>query len=158
MRELLPALACLCLTLVSCKNCDFDREEKEEEDMERDHYWRLQITIVGQGTVKSVVDAFDCTSDGAGRRGECGPKLITFKELRPPLLEEHAAPGYRFDHWESLIRAPDGATAPRKGPMPDGRFYLNGFGYKDTGELEMVTAMFLPDAQGGDGDARAEPR
>lgn len=146
-----------CVPPVGCKHCDLEADE-EEQDLERDHYWRAQIAIVGQGTVKTVVRAFDCTSDGASLRGDCGPKLVTFKELQPPLMEERPAPGWRFDHWESRIREPDGATAPRKGPMPDGRFYLNGFGYRDTGELETVTCVFVPDAPGGEGDARAEPR
>jgi len=158
MRALFRSVvvARVCLTLAGCKGCD--PEEEEERDMERDHYWRAQIVISGQGSVKTVVSAFDCIADGAGQRGECGPKLLTFKELRPPLMEAHPAPGWRLDHWESQIREPDGATAPRKGPMPDDRFYLNGFGYQDTGQLETVTAVFVPEAHGGRGDARAEPR
>jgi hypothetical protein len=33
--------------------------------------------------------------------------------------------------------------------MPDGRFYLNGFGYEDTGELDTVTAVFVRDVADG---------
>lgn len=35
------------------------------------------------------------------------------------------------------------------GPMPDGRVYLDGFGYRDTGQLETVTAVFVPDSDAG---------
>ena len=40
--------------------------------------------------------------------------------------------------------------------MPDGRVYLNGFGYEDTGELETVTAVFkrTANALADDDDAR----
>ena len=31
----------------------------------------------------------------------------------------------------------------RSGRMPDGRLYMNGFGYEDTGQLETVTAVFV---------------
>jgi hypothetical protein len=123
---------------------DDDREEAEERDRARDHFWRARIVIVGRGSIKSVVPAFDCTSDGVTQRGACGPKLVTFKETAPPLLQATPAPGHRFDHWESMIRQADGATAPRPGAMPDGLFYLNGFGYSDTGALDTVTAVFTP--------------
>lgn len=125
---------------------DEELEEDEERERARDHLWRVAIAIEGAGRVKSVVPAFDCASDGGGVQGECGPKLVRFAELAPPLLEAIAAPGSRFVRWESRIREPDGAVAPRRGPMPDGRFYLNGFGFDDTGELETVTAVFTPDA------------
>jgi hypothetical protein len=95
--------------------------------------------------VKTFVDAFDCTSDGTTQRGVCGPKLVRFKELAPPTMEARPAPGWRFDHWDALIREPDGSTHGRAGPMPDGRVYLNGFGYSDTGQLETVTAVFVQD-------------
>lgn len=129
-----------------CKSCREDESEEEEErDLARDHFWRAQITIVGRGTVKTHVDAFDCTSDGTVQRGTCGPKLLKFKELAPPMMEALPAPGWRFDHWEALIHEPDGAAHGRRGPMPDGRLYLDGFGYRDTGQLETVTAIFVRD-------------
>ena len=46
------------------------------------------------------------------------------------------APGWRFDHREAEIRAATGALSRRTGPMPDGRLYLDGFGYTDTGAVE----------------------
>ena len=82
--------------------------------------------------------------DGAKQAGACGPKLVVFKELAPPLLRASASPVWSFDHWESSIRASDGTTAPRTGPMPDGELYLNGLGYVDTGALETVTTVFIP--------------
>ncbi|HEY8041749.1 MAG TPA: hypothetical protein VIF15_18220 [Polyangiaceae bacterium] len=127
-----------------CKGCE-EEEEQEERDTQRDHFWRAQIAIQGQGTVKTFVDAYDCTSDGTTQRGECGPKLVVFKELKPPTMEAHPAPGWRFERWESTIRERDGSAHPRAGAMPDGRVYLNGFGYSDTGELETVTAVFVPE-------------
>jgi hypothetical protein len=142
---LLLAMAC-----TGCRSCREDEsEEQEERDLSRDHYWRAQITIVGQGTVKTSVDAFDCASDGRVQHGTCGPKLVVFKELAPPTMQAIAAPGWRFDHWDALIREPDGAAHGRPGPMPDGRVYLDGFGYRDTGQLETVTAVFVSDADAG---------
>ncbi len=152
---LVVAMLSLPASCKSCKSCEENESEEEEErERERDHYWRAQIRIVGKGSVKTFIDAFDCTSDGATQTGECGPKLVTFKELRPATMEATPAPGWRLDHWESILRAPDGATAPRSGPMPDGRVYLNGFGYADTGELETVTAVFVATP---DGDVTARP-
>lgn len=150
-------LAILALvTLTGCPGCkacarDDELEEREERDQQRDHFWRAQLVITGHGQVKTVVDAFDCTSDEAGQRGECGPKLVRFKELAPPLMEARPAPGWRFVRWDALIRTPDGGSRPRVGPTPDGRMYLDGFGYSDTGELETVTAVFAPDADAHDG-------
>jgi hypothetical protein len=140
MRRALLLLAFV--RLASCKGCS-EPEEDEERDLARDHYWRAQIRIVGAGAVSTPVPAFDCASDGAAQRGECGPKLVTFKELAPPTMKATGAPGWRFDHWESLTLEPDGATTTRKGKMPDGPIYLNGFGYADTKELETVTAVFV---------------
>lgn len=122
---------------------DDDDEEQEEQDRERDNFWRAQIVIVGAGAVKTTEAGFDCASDGVTQHGQCGPKLLKFKEMRPALLHATPAPGWRLDAWKSLIREPDGTTHPRKGPMPDGVLYLNGFGYADTGELETVTAVFV---------------
>jgi hypothetical protein len=126
-----------------------EAEEKEEREMQRDHFWRVQIVVEGQGTVKTFIPAFDCTSDGTTQIGECGPKLVRFKELAPPTMEARPSSGWKLDRWESQIRAPDGSVHPRKGPMPDGRVYLNGFGYEDTGELETVRAVFVRLAVGG---------
>jgi hypothetical protein len=126
-----------------CRQCDDAQEEAEDRDMARDHFWRAQIRIVGAGSVATHVRAFDCASDGS--RGDCGPKLVRYKELAPPVMIATAAPGYRFDHWESSTLEPDGAVVPRNGRPPDGPLYVNGFGYSDTGELETVTAVFVPD-------------
>ena len=93
---------------------------------------------------------FDCRSDGTTQTGKCGPTLLRFKELQPPLLTAIGAPGWRFDHWESMIRTADGKEAPRQGRMPDARVYLNGFGYSDTGALDTVTAVFVAAPDGGD--------
>ena len=139
------ALAALPGASSGCKSCHLDSEEEEQEELNqaRDHFWRVQIRIVGQGTVKTRITAFDCASDGVRTTGGCGPKLVTFKEIEPPLMEAVPAAGWKLDHWESLIRGADGSTAPRQGRMPDGRVYLNGFGYEDTGALETVTAVFV---------------
>lgn len=155
-----------CLALDSCNSCkhsepargasaeeheeDDEQEEQEERNANRDNYWRVQIAITGQGTVKTTVDAFDCTSDGGRPSGRCGPTLLRFKELQPPLLRATGAPTWRFDHWESSTRRPDGSVRKRTGPMPDSRLYLNGFGYTDTGELETVTAVFVRARAGSD--------
>ena len=60
------------------------------------------------------------------------------------------APGWKLDHWESRTRQRDGGMTSRVGPMPDGRVYLNGFGYSDTGGLETVTAVFTEARDGID--------
>jgi hypothetical protein len=110
-----------------------DPEEQEDEDDQRDIYWRAKIEIVGGGTVATANGKFDCTSDGTSQRGTCGPTLVRFKELAPPLLQARDAQGWRFDHWESTLRD----------RMPQGRMYMNAFGYADTGQLETVTAVFV---------------
>ncbi|MGH7297118.1 MAG: hypothetical protein ACRELB_19425 [Polyangiaceae bacterium] len=126
-------------------------EEQEERDMLRDNFWRARIAISGRGRVETFIDAFDCASEGAGQHGECGPKLVRFKELAPPTMQARPAPGWRFDHWEASIREPDGGAHARPGKMPDGRVYIDGFGHTDTGQLETVTAVFLPDGDAHDG-------
>ena len=113
---------------------DDDRDEHEDEEDQRDMFWRARITIVGQGSIATANGVFSCTRDGAAQTGKCGPTLVRFKELDPPLLQARDAPGWRFDHWESTIK-------DRR--MPDGRMYMNGFGYADTGQLEGVTAVFV---------------
>jgi hypothetical protein len=147
LAVLLAAASSTCKGRRGCE--ESEEEEEEERDQLRDHYWRARLSIVGKGTLKTHGPAFDCTSDGTVQTGRCGPELLKFKEMSPPLVEEFAGAGWRFDHWESLIREPDGSMVPRAGRMPDGRFYLNGFGYEDTGELETVTAVFVRDV--GDG-------
>ena len=159
-RVLASFLLLLCLACVVCvgaagsackgrRGCASEEEEEEEErGALRDNVWRVQVSIVGKGAVKTRGAPVDCASDGATQKGRCGPELLRFKELSPPLLEAMPAPGWRLDRWESRLREPDGASTPRQGRMPDGRFYLNGFGYEDTGELETVTAVFVPDPRG----------
>ena len=120
-----------------------DEEDDEERDTERDNYWRVRVVLVGEGTVSSAVAPIACVADDTHRgSGDCGPRLIRFKERQPPLLRAIGARGWRFDHWESMITRTAGSTGPRTGRMPDGRLYLNGLGYVDTGELETVTAVF----------------
>jgi hypothetical protein len=133
--ELLAAL----LLIASCHD---DEEEEEERDQNRDNYWRAQIVVSGAGAVRNASEVFDCVGDGRVQIGLCGPTLIAFDELHPPLLRAIAAPGWRFDHWEASIRSPYGFVHKRRGPMPDGAFYIDGFGYTDTGELETVRAVF----------------
>ncbi len=148
LPALLPLVACAALAsgCRSCASCDpgDEAEEEEERSAAREHFWRAQIAIVGSGRVRTFVDAFDCSADGGATRGACGPRLLRFKELAPPTMEASPAPGWTFARWESSIRDADGAVAPRPGKMPDGRVYLNGFGYADTGQLETVTAVFVP--------------
>jgi hypothetical protein len=122
-----------------------DRAERveEEEDDQRDLYWRARIVIVGRGTVSTASGRFACTSDGTTQSGTCGPTLVRFKELDPPLLQAREVPGWRFDHWESTIRERDGSASTRTIRAPSSRMYMNGFGYADTGQLETVTAVFV---------------
>jgi hypothetical protein len=98
-----------------------------------------------------------CTSDGERTQGNCGPKLLTFEELRPPLLHATASPGWQLARWESVIRSPAGATRQRPPPMPDGAYYLDGFGYSDTHETETVTAVFVPAILGPPDAQRPSP-
>ncbi len=131
----------------ACREDEADEEEEREQEL--DHVWRAQIAIVGNGRVKTFIAAFDCVSEGGTQTGECGPKRVTFKERRPATMEATAAKGWKLDHWESQIREPDGSVRARAGLIPDGRVYLNGFGYADTGELETVRAVFVPMPDGG---------
>jgi hypothetical protein len=149
----------LCFVALGCKSRDqrarvaardapthaeVDPDQDDDEDDDRDNYWRAQIAIVGRGAVKTTVEAFDCMRDSRDPpRGECGPKLVRFKELSPPLMRAIAARGSSFHHWEAIVHEPDGTTRARIGPLPDGPVYIDGFGYRDTGELETVTAVFV---------------
>lgn len=109
-----------------------DREDDDEdEDDARVNYWRPRVVVVGNGSVTSPFAPLACTAAG----GACGPILIAFDERHPPLLAAIAARGWRFDHWHSSLRD---AT------QLDGPYYMNGLGYEDTGETEIVTAVFVP--------------
>jgi hypothetical protein len=121
-----------------------EAEQAEERETARPTFWRVQIAIEGQGRVADATGAFDCHRDAGDQGGSCGPKLVTFPELRPPVLMETPALGWRFVRWQPVVRGRDGAIHPRKLPPPDGPRYINGFGYSDTGELETVTAIFEP--------------
>jgi hypothetical protein len=127
-----------------------DDEEKEEEaERHRLNYWRVEVAIVGRGIVQSSVGHVACVSNGDRRSGDCGPELFAFEELEPPLLHARAALGWRLARWESSIRALDGTVRSRPPPMPDGDYYINGFGYTDTHELETVTAVFVVSTAAG---------
>ena len=132
-----------------------DEGSDEDEDLARQNYWRAQVRIAGYGSVSSAVGKLSCSADAAGTHGTCGPVLFRFEELKPPLLRATGATGWRFDHWSVSIREPDGATRPRQGPVPKGRLYMDGFGYQDTGELEVVTATFVI-ARAGHDDLSAD--
>jgi hypothetical protein len=153
--SLVATVAAGAFAAAGCKGCeDSDEEEEEERERLRELYWRARIEIVGEGQVKTVVPGFDCVRDGAGQRWTCGPLLLKFKELQPPLMRATAADGWAFDHWESLIRGPAGKTRMRTDPMPDGPLYLNSFRYEDTGETETVRCVFSHP----DGGAPGTPR
>lgn len=145
------ALLIASVAVLDCKACR-DTEEEEEEEESHDNYWRAQLVIEGNGAAVTSIPAFECRASNGQQTGECGPKLLTFKELAPPLVEAQAAQGWRFDRWRSVLRERDGTTHPRPGRMPDGKRYLNGMGYTDTGVLETVTAIFVRDA-----DAKPAP-
>jgi hypothetical protein len=133
-------MRCFLVVLLAI-GCHRETDEDEELDETRLNYWRVQIAIVGEGRVDSAVAGFACTPAG----GACGPRLVAFVERAPALLRATGAAGWRFARWESRTREADGRVVNRAGRMPDGRFYLNGFGYADTGALETVTAVFVPD-------------
>ena len=153
MSALARALA---LTAVTCAAChghirheqnDDDRQGDEgageDQDLSRANFWRVEVRIIGHGTVSGTLAGIDCTSDGLRAYGTCGPTLLRFDELHPPLRRATGAPGWRFDRWEPAIRERDGSTRARTGRLPDGPVYLDGFGYSDTGELEVLTARFV---------------
>ena len=146
----------LALVVVTCAAChgrvrheqnDDDRQADEgggeDQDLSRTNFWRVEVRITGQGTVSGALAGIDCTSDGLRTHGTCGPTLLRFDELHPPLLRATGAHGWRFDRWEPTIREHDRSTHARAGRLPDGPVYLDGFGYSDTGELEDLTAVFV---------------
>jgi hypothetical protein len=123
------AAAAVAIAVVHGKEDDDDDEDAEDARL---NYWHPRIVVVGDGVVTSAIVPIACTSSG----GLCGPLAIAFDERQPPLLRAVAAPGWRLDRWQSSLRT---------GPMPDGRFYVNGLGYDDTGQIETVTAVFVRD-------------
>ena len=144
----------LAFVLAGCRSSaeprEHDRRVDEGADVEeatdnRDNFWRARIVIVGHGDATTIDQRFACHGTAAGVLGACGPVLLRFHERQPPLVRATAALGWRFDHWSSTLTEPDGSTHPRAGRLPDGPLYLNGFGYTDTGELDTVTAVFVPD-------------
>ncbi|MBV8762346.1 MAG: hypothetical protein JO257_33965 [Deltaproteobacteria bacterium] len=141
----------LVASMPGCHGCrepheerDDESEEQEEQNARRLNYWRVQVSVVGDGVVKTLDGSIDCSTDPAHEAHRCGPHLFTFEELQPPLLRGTGAAGWKLARWESQTRQADGHVMARSGPMPDGRWYLNGFGYQDTGALETVTAVFVP--------------
>jgi hypothetical protein len=127
---------------------DDDRatDEGEDSDEARESFWRASVVIVGSGRVTTAVKSFDCVSNGEHQSGQCGPSLVRFAELSPPLLLAEPAAHWHFSHWESVLHEPDGTTRSRSMAWIDGPLYMNAFGYRDTGELETVTAVFVRDA------------
>jgi hypothetical protein len=126
---------------------DEGASDPEEADDQRDNYWRVRVVIVGAGDASTADKRIACHgAPPAAQSGACGPVLLRFNERAPPLVRATPAPSWHFARWSSLLTEPDGSTHPRTGKMPDGVLYLNGFGYADTGELETVTAVFVPDA------------
>jgi hypothetical protein len=148
--------AALVASCHGCRSCESEEDEQEELDQQRDHFWRARIAIVGAGDVRTAHGRFDCASDGAVVRGTCGPELLRYKELVPPMMRATPAAGWRFDRWESVTVTLDGSTHGRAGPMPDGPLYVNGFGYADTGEVETVTAVFVRET-GADAQLGVQP-
>jgi hypothetical protein len=120
----------------------------EEEREHQDHLWRVGLVLIGEGTVQTNIEGIpemwmDCTRDAKGQSGECGPKLLRWKEVQPPLLDAHGAKGWKFVRWESRTRRWSGGIAPTaKVIAPGNRLYLNGMGNRDTGACEILTAHF----------------
>ena len=147
------ALAFVAITSAAChRRAHHERDDDdhqtdegsgEDEDLTRANFWRVEVRIVGRGTVSGAISPIACTNDGAQQRGTCGPTLLQFDEMHPPLLRAAAAPGWRFAHWEPTIRERDGSLHARRGRIPDGPLNLDGFGYSDTGQLEILTAVFV---------------
>jgi hypothetical protein len=120
----------------------------EDEDEDDDHpplnLWRVEVRIVGHGALATPHGELACQATGGAATGRCGPELLRFAELDPPLLRATGARGWRFDRWTAELHRRDGTTTPRPAPLPDGRLYLNGLGYVDDGTRETVTAIFVP--------------
>jgi len=132
-----------------------ERELSEEERENQEHLWRVQLTLVGEGVVRTNIEgipaiAVDCKRDAEGQSGECGPKLLRWKEARPPLLTAHGAPGWKFIQWKTSTRKADGSIVPTNKVLEPGlRLYLNGMGTKDAGDCELLTAVFERQADPG---------
>jgi hypothetical protein len=112
-----------------------DEDDEDAEDAQL-NYWRPRVVVVGEGMVTSAIVPIACTPRG----GLCGPLAIAFDEREPPLLQAVPARGWRLERWQSSLRS---------GPVLDGRFYINGLGYEDTGEVETVTAVFVRERRAG---------
>ena len=123
-------------------------EEAEEKELTTDQLWRVGVTLVGFGRVATApaspeAQSIDCARDTKGQHGECGPKLLRYRQMTPALLTARGAVGWKFVRWETRLRLPDGKIVPgRKIPEPFNRVYIDGFPAGDTGETELLTAIF----------------
>lgn len=125
-----------------------EERESEEERENREHFWRVELTLVGQGVVRTNLEGIkaiwvECTRDEKGQSGECGPKLLRWREGQPPLLTARGAKGWKFVRWESKTRKSDGKIVPTaKKFEPAQRLYFNAMGVDDNGDSELLTAYF----------------
>ncbi|GAC1546660.1 MAG: hypothetical protein NVS3B10_10630 [Polyangiales bacterium] len=125
-----------------------DEEALEEKELTTDQLWRVGVTLVGFGRVATAPGSpepqtLDCARDAAGQHGECGPKLLRYRQMTPALLTARGAVGWKFARWETRLRLPDGKIVRgRKIPEPFNRVYIDGFPAGDTGETELLTAIF----------------
>ena len=129
-----------------------EEEALEEKELVEEQLWRVGVMVVGHGRVSTApqspeAQSIDCARDAHGQHGECGPKLLRYRQMTPALLTARGATGWKFSHWETRLRLPNAKIVPgRKIPEPFHRLYINGFPAGDTGETELLTAVFTQQA------------
>lgn len=139
-------------------------ELSEEERENQEHLWRVKLTLVGQGVVRTNIEGIPemslrCTRDEKAQSGECGPKLLRWKEGQPPLLTARGAKGWKFVRWTTSTLRPNGSIVPTEKVIEPGlRLYLNGMGTRDTGESELLTAYFEQQTDPGFEDTDSVPK
>jgi hypothetical protein len=147
---LVCALASACSSRGDAPASATDRPRDEDEIDGIPVFWRVAVDVRGEGNVHMFLDGgIDCTGGPVAVHGACGPSAIISNQRQPATLQEIPASGWTFTQWQVQIREPDGTSAPRTVPDPASPLYLDSFGANDTGQTEVVTAVFIKQLDSG---------
>lgn len=140
-----------------------DEEENEDEDDVLPRFWKVEVAIEGKGMVHSTRFDIHCWKPEADQpqQGKCGPQSwvtgLSGHAKPPSILAARPAPGWKLVAWRARVREPDGRVWARKLKAGGRPLYWNRFGSdKDTGQVELVTAVFTQAEPAGKVDASVD--